>query len=408
MKETDPPPGEPAPHLAFFIDPLGFAEATRAYEHPPQKQKPDTLVVFREAGLDSLQAVGGQATVAVGKYGALARVSVMAPQPWEKSMNMLTFLPGADFAPPGFVAADVSAYGGLYWDILKAFDHFGPIFDGFLEDEGIWADVVDSMKTDPDGPQIDIRKDFVALLGQRVSGFMERDPANPGKGARYLLAVDVNAANLAGVTTALKRAFENDPSVERMKIGELDVYKIIATEEVPPNAPNQEGVVNGQRTLVSGLVTAANGYLFIASTPEILQKVLGPAPANLLANDPDFVAVTAELKKFLPPAQPQLVGLAFSRSDRMVQDDYDMFRAGKMPESESVLARMLDQLYYVEGKTGPRERKLDGKLLPPFEEVRHYFAPVGVTMRSTPNGWTFLILSDESVAPAKGAAPAGK
>jgi hypothetical protein len=146
--------------------------------------------------------------------------------------------------------------------------------------------------------------------------------------------------------------------------------------------------------------------LFIASNTEILETVLGPAPANPLANDPDFVAVTAELKKFLPAAQPQLVGLAFSRPDQMMRDDYDLFRAGKMPESETVLGRLLDQLYFVEGRTGPREKKLDGKLLPPFEQVRHYFAPVGVTMRATPDGWTFLLLSDESVAPAKGAAPA--
>jgi hypothetical protein len=406
MKDSTPPAGEPAPHLAFYVDPLTFAEASRAYEFPPQKQKPDTLVVLREAGFDALKAVGGQATVSVGQYGVLARVGVAAPQPWQKSMNMLSFLAGADFAPPKFVGDDVSSYGCSYHDILKAFDHFGPIFDGFLEDEGIWADVLDSMINDPDGPQIDIRKDFVSLLGRQVSGIVERDPINPMQGSRYLLAVET--ANVAGVADALRRAFANDPSVERMKVGDLDVYKIIATEEVPPNAPNQEGVKDGVREVVSGMVTAVNGYLFIGSNLEILQKVVGPAPKSLLGNAPDYVAVTAELKKFLPPEKPELVGVGFTRLDRMIHDDYDTFRAGKMVESESGLAQILDRLYLGEEKAGPREKKFDGSKLPPFEQIEKFLPPTGVTMRATPDGWTFLLVTYEGVVPGAGPGAAAK
>ncbi len=140
----------------------------------------------------------------------------------------------------------VASYTTLYWDMLKAFDNFGPLFDGFLEQEGIWKDVVESMEKDPDGPQINIRSEFFSLLGQRVTSIVDPQlPATPDS-ARYLIAFEIaDPNNLKRVLEAMKKAFANDPSVEQMKLGELDVYKLIATEEVPPNAPNQEGVKDG-------------------------------------------------------------------------------------------------------------------------------------------------------------------
>jgi hypothetical protein len=397
VAETAPPAGEPAPHIVFFVEPLGISDAMRYYEDPPKKHKPDALAVFRNAGFDAVKGVGGQATSHVGDYGILIRAAVHAPQPWQKSMNMLTFLPGADFAPPKFVAADVSAYASVYWDAVKAFDNFGPIFDGFLEDEGIWADVVDSLETDPDGPQIKLRQDFFQQLGQRVIGFVDRDPNKQPAGSRSCIAIETpQPANVAAV---LKKAFANDPNVEPVKIGDLDGYKIIATEEVPPNAPNQQGVVNGQRVLVSGLVVVSGGYLFIASDVNLLQQVIGPPPANGLANAPDLVAVTAELKKFLPAQNPQLAGLGFSRLDQLIRDDYEVFQKGEMPGAETLLGKLLDAILREEEKEGPREKKLDGTKLPPFAQIQKFLPPGGVTARLTPNGWSFLVLTLEKAAP---------
>lgn len=404
IAETAPPAGEPAAHVAFYVEPLGLVEALRFYEWPPAKHKPDALAVFRGAGFDAVKGLGGQATADVGDYGMLLRVGIQAPQPWVKSMNMLSFVPGADFAPPAFVADDIHAYASVYLDVVKAFDHFGPIFDGFLEDEGIWADVIKSLEEDPDGPQIKLRKEFFEKLSQRVTGIVDHDPKNPGGASRYLLAFET--PDPVGVANVVKRAFANDPNVKPIKIGDLDAYEIVATEEVPPNAPNQQGVVGGQRVLVSALVTVSGNYLFIASNIEILQKVIGPAPTAPLANAPDFVAVNAELKKFLPPAQPQLVGLGFSRLDQLLEADYEQFRLGKMPGGETLLGQLLDLIMRDDEKSGPREKKLDGSKLPPFAQIRKYLSPGGLTLRNTADGFAILALTHEKAAPA--AAPAGK
>lgn len=405
LKQTSPPAAEPPANVAFFIDPLGFPEAMRAYVHPAPKLKPDPLAVFRTVGFDALKGFGGQVSLSVGDYGVLARVGVTAPQPWQKSMNMLSFVPGADFAPQPWVAADVAAYAGLYWDVLTAFDHFGPLFDGFLEDEGIWDDVIDSLTNDPDGPQIQLRNDFFALAGKRVTGIVDRHAAPEADGAQYLLAFDTTDVNKVAQT--LKKAFENDNTVMRIKLGDLDVYELTATEDVPANAPNQEGVVNGQRKIVSGFVTAANGHFFIASNLEILKKVLGPPAAKLLAHAPDYVAVTAEMKKFLPPAQPQLVGLGFARLDELVRDDYESFRAGKLEYAQTGVGRILSLSLSEEDKVKLREKKIDGSKLPPFEAVKKYLAPLGLLVQTTPTGWSITGLTYEKAIEmdAQAAAP---
>jgi len=398
LQQTAPPAAESPANIAFFIDPLGFSEAMRAYDHPPVKVNPDPLAVFRAAGFDALQGVGGQVSLSVGDYGMLVRIGVSAPPPWQNSMNMLTFLPGADFAPQPWVADDVAAYAGLYWDVETAFDHFGPLFDGFLEDEGIWRDVLDSLETDPDGPQIKIRDEFFALAGNRVTGIVDRHASPDADGAQYLLAFDALDVNKVALT--LKKAFENDNTVERVKLGELDVYELTATEEVPANAPNQADVVDGQRKIVSGFVTAANGHFFIASDLDILKKVLGPPAAKQLAHAHDYVAVTAELKKLLPPAQPQLVGLGFARLEELVRDDYESFRAGKLEYAQTGIGRILSLSLTEEDKSKLREKKIDGSKLPPFEQIKKYLAPLGLLVQTTPTGWSVSGLTYEKALPA--------
>lgn len=415
MKQSAPAAGEPAAHVIGYLEPLALANALRAYEPANTRHKPDGLVVLKDAGFESIKGIGVQLTLGVGDYGMLARAAVLAPQPWQKSMNMLTFFPGADFAPQPWVAANVAGYATLYWDMLKAFDHFDPIFDGFLEQEGIWGEVKKSMKEDPDGPQIDIRQDFFALLGRRVTAILDNNLPEEADSPRYLVAfeIDIPAGTpedqvpaerekrLQKMRETMKKAFANDPSVEYMKVGDLDVYKIIAKEQVPANAPNQENVVNGERVIVSSMLAAAKGHVYFASHLDILQKVLGPVPAEGLATAADYVAVTAELGKFLPAEKPELLGLAFVRFDELMRVDYELFRAGKMIGSQTLLGRILDDVLMNREQPGPRPTKLSGAKLPPFVAIRKYLPPVGLLVRQTADGIQVIALTYEKAAPAE-------
>ena len=66
---------------------------------------------------------------------------------------------------------------------------------------------------------------------------------------------------------------------------------------------------------------------------------------------------------------------------------YELIRAGRMPESETMLGKLLNSLLG-EGKEGvPRAQRIDGSKLPDFEAVRRYFGPAGGTFTSEADGW---------------------
>jgi hypothetical protein len=58
-----------------------------------------------------------------------------------------------------------------------------------------------------------------------------------------------------------------------------------------------------------------------------------------------------------------------------------------MPESETMLARVLNALFG-EGKKGVvRTQRIDGRQLPDYQVVRRYLGPAGFQARSEPTGW---------------------
>ena len=94
-------------------------------------------------------------------------------------------------------------------------------------------------------------------------------------------------------------------------------------------------------------------------------------------------------------------GFAFVRMDEASRATYDLIRAGRMPESQSLLGKFLNEVLTtdVEKEEGiHRKQKIDGSLLPDFEMVRRYLGPAGRILRSDPDGWllTGAILNKEA------------
>jgi len=416
MDRTKPVQGEPAGHLRAFLDPLELAAAVRNYEFPKKKHKPDGIEVFRKAGLDGLKGIGAQATADVGDYGVIIRVHALAPPPLQKSMKMFTLLPGDDFAPQAWVADDVVGYGTVYWDLMTAFNNFGPIFGGFLEeDEAIFWEVIRGLKDDPDGPQIDLINEFFALLGTRVTGIVDLTMPIKADSSQALVAVELKRAEdpeeakaiAERVANTIRKAFKDDPSAQRVEVEGLETWKITFKEDVAPGAAlNDPNVVNGQRIIASALVTVWNGHLIVASDPEILTKVVTHGQKPGLAVSPDYVAVTAELGKLIPGEIPKPVALAFQRLDEFLRVDYELARAGKLKEGKTILGRVLDAVLRDEAGA-PVELKLDGAKLPPFENIRKHFSPLGLLISEVPDGILLVGFTFDKAPPGPNRAAAG-
>jgi hypothetical protein len=91
----------------------------------------------------------------------------------------------------------------------------------------------------------------------------------------------------------------------------------------------------------------------------------------------------------------------FGRTDEELRPTFDLIRAGKMPQSKSMLGKLLNKVLTTEDekKQGvPRHQRVNGANLPEFEAVRRYFGPHAAVVRSDKDGWfvTSVLLNKEA------------
>ncbi|HEY6565263.1 MAG TPA: hypothetical protein VIY86_12245, partial [Pirellulaceae bacterium] len=77
----------------------------------------------------------------------------------------------------------------------------------------------------------------------------------------------------------------------------------------------------------------------------------------------------------------------FSRTADQMRISYDLLKQGKMPESQSLWGRVLNQFMSGGDPNSPREQRLDGDNLPDFDQVEKHLGPIGVYLKADPNGW---------------------
>ncbi|MBN1588023.1 MAG: hypothetical protein JW888_00745 [Pirellulales bacterium] len=412
--------GETKPQIRWFIDPLSYIECVRTVTPESKRRQGVTVLdVFRDQGFCAIQGIGGYIDFKVGQYEILHRTSVYAPGPYVKapepykdkvSMDMLTFPNSANYALPSFIPNDVATCTMFHWDILKAFDNFGPTFDElFGEGEtGIWDDVLESLKEDEDGPQIDLRKELIQHLDHRVTVISDYVLPITTKSERLLFAIRIKPDKVQDVADGVKKMLKDDPTIRRRVLGNLEIWETVEQEQMKlPDAPTidlpnlapkkKETVIKRERRfrgeaedeeellLPHAAVTVANGHLLIASHYDFLVDILERAKkSDLLADSPDYKTVDSAMRN-LGARQDCL--RAFSRTDEEYRPTYELIRMGKMPEAETMFGRMLNSLFGPHKKGFVRKQQVDGSEMPDYDLVRGYLGPAGTFGKTEEDGW---------------------
>jgi len=392
------------PSIRWYIFPLGYAEATRAATPPEKRRKGKTIVeIMRNQGYSAFNGVGGYVDVSADGYQILHRTAVYAPPPYTESMKMFVFPNGSDFTPQPWVGRDIAAYFTVYVNIQNAFDNFGPLYDEIVGEKGVWLQTLEGMKTDKEGPQIDLKKELIDNLGQRVTMVADYNLPITTTSERLLWAIETK--DEGAVAAAIEKCVKNDPTIKRRVIAGHVVWEIVEEEDtgvpqlkvdVPSLTPKKdEGKAKPDQTddeekeshfLPHGAITVADGQLFIASHIDFLVKTLKPLEKNSrLATQPDFQQVWDVT--FGKLGLKQQSSRSFAWTDRWVEPTYELIRQGKMPESESLLGRTLNSLATPGKKGAPRRQRIDGSKLPDFSVIRKSLGPSTAAMTSEPSGW---------------------
>ncbi|HLA84819.1 MAG TPA: hypothetical protein VJL29_08495, partial [Thermoguttaceae bacterium] len=335
-----------------------------------------------------------------------------APEPYKDitPMDMLTFPNSRDFGLPAFVPNNVAACAVIHWDILKAFDNCAPTFDKlFGENEtGIWEDVLESLEKDEDGPQINLRNELIALLEPHVTAVTSYQPEITATSERLLFLVRIKPGNEEKVIAGLRKWLrEDDPTIRRRQFEGLDIWESVEpkspkasaaptitlpvyTPDKTADTPRKEhrlrrGDDEEQALLPHRSVAVFQGHLLIASHYDYLTEVLTQAKT------PDPVSESMDFR--LVGARMEAIGAdegclrSFSRTDEEFRPTYELIRMGKMPEAETMFARMLNAAMGPAKRGKVRKQQIEGKEMPDFQVVRRALGPGGTFGKTEKDGW---------------------
>ncbi len=402
---------EMLPQLRWYVEPFGYVEVVRAAAGGRKKRGTDMLTILQHQGFDAVKAVGGHINLATGEHDLLHRTFVLAPRQatdgdkYRLAARMLDF-PNQSHPPLNWVPRELATFLTFNWKMKEAFEHSVTLVDEVVDNENFFNDVLESIKTDPNGPQIDIRRQMVAHLGERAMLISDYQlPISP-KSERMLFALEITDPER--VTVALQKVWGADPQARPIDVDGRVIWEIIKEEEdlVPDleislGPPGQASAVEEeeQHALPNSAMTVAHGHLLVATHVDFLASVLNVRPTiDTLDECADYQQVNQMLEE-LGAGQDSF--RFFSRTDEAYRGTYELVRQGKMPESKSLLGRILNRLLGPEEQGVLREQQIDGKNLPEYQVVRRHLGPAGLFVRSEEDGWfvTGIMLNKHQVRP---------
>jgi len=407
--------GDLTPDVRWYIDPLGVAD----FRAQGNDKRLKNVKMLRNQGFAAIQGVGGFVNMAVGEYEILHRTAVYAPKPFEKAMGMLDLPNVSPTNPPNWVPRDVITFTSLNWEIKTAFERFSTLFDELFGEgsEGTFNDTIDSVRDDPNGPGIDIRKDLVGHLGTRAVVVTDYKLPITTSSERFIFAAETTDEQ--ALAAAVRKSLETDQNVIKRVFKDYIIWEMKAEDDAlaavvveRPDEPtgaasnavasdaedakpaggrllNKLGDENDEPVqLPNAAVAVARGHLFVSSHVDFLEKILAGADEHeRLENDGDFQRVNDELKKL---GATQVCIRNFTRADEQLRITYELFKAGKLPESETMLAQIIHSAQEELPEGIVRKPQLDGSKLPDYQVARRYLGIGGTYVATEQDGWVVV------------------
>lgn len=389
-----------AAQARWFVDPFGYATLVRAAS-AAKKPERDFLKILINQGFAAVQGIGGNVYLAGQGHDLMHRTFIYAPatqsgaEKYKLAARMLDLPNQSSLAPQAWIPRDIDAFVTLSWNMKSAFWKAESLVDEVAEDPGFFRSMINNMRTDEQGPMIDVEKDLVQHLGQRATIITDNRLPITTKSERFMVALELTRPDVVARTIA--KVMSKDPDAKKRVFDGQVIWEIInddTTVEVERLNIDGAGLGGGDEgteepsrpMLPNSAITVAQGHLIIASHVDYVVDVLKRvSQSGSLSSTPDFQRMTAELEKLDAASDSARF---FARTDESYRPAYELVRQGKMPEAESLFGKLLNQMLGSNEDGSPRHQQIDGSKMPDFERVQRYLGPIGGFMRSEVDGWS--------------------
>ncbi len=397
-----------APQIKWFVEPFGYFDIVKkvAARHPQlSKRSNDYANIFRKHGFDAIKGFGGNVVI-TDKQQFAFRSHLYAPpngkdgKRYQGAAEVLDFQnsKGHDLSPEPFISDTSSGYLTLTWNLQKAFSNIQPIMDSAMGKDS-YKHLIDSIKNDPDGPRVDL-KVLIDKLDNRITVFT--DNTNPINESSEKVVVGIKVKEDIETVYQWVKQIINIPDDNVVKFEGINLY-VDKTEEddfeddfddIETEDTGEEETPKPPKPIFDERIYAAtNGYILMSNDLEYMKKIIKNIknkPGVKLKNAGDYKAVNEFLAKMSDEKNVSL--RQFFRLDESIRVNYEMLRQGKMGSSNTVLAKLLNQLLTPPNSDDekPRIQKIDGSSLPKDFNARiaPYFGPGGIVLESKAQGWT--------------------
>ncbi|MDR2169596.1 MAG: hypothetical protein LBP59_05595 [Planctomycetaceae bacterium] len=409
------------PLIHWYIEPLNYGESMRVLlrrsDTDKRKGKKSIFASLKEQGFDSVRGVGGTVTMKPLDCEVSYRVFVHTVKPYKLAMKMLNVPNGVNFTPPSWISIDVARCSVLLVDPLTIFDNLGTLFDEIVAqgEAGVFEDIIKGLRDDPRGPKVDVREEFIMNLGGRAfttSNYSK--PISPDSES-IVIGVEIKEADKNKKTDELEpsekikkavdKIFNNDPDMMRTEHKGYIIWHRAPVETVelptvsgipglnddPDNTDTRGGKDENQPIFPEGGITVTPKYLIASTNVDYLKKVIDRLDAKdgTIAEHVDYKATETVLKSLGVDKTPHFAQF-FTKSDESLEPTYEMIRQGKMPQSKSILGRLINAILTPDNEDGTvREQEFNWNKLPEFDKVRHAFGPAALYGESIENGFFF-------------------
>lgn len=430
MKRVAPEAGGSPPHLRWFIEPFGYADAARALNPPKERRRgKDLRKALANQGFAAIEGFGGFVNFMEKDLEVLQRVAVYAPPvpgaevKYKQAARMLNFPSGAYTPPPAWIPEGVSSYLSFNWDLKEAFEGAGAMVDEMANEPGTFEDVLESLAEERNGPKVNLRSELVANLGTHVTVISDYVEPIDENSERLVFAVEVN--NSEAVAEAIRKSMEADPGVRKRTVEGRVIWEIVEEQGGLPGVDVDSGAagevdhadrdrdqrkrprrrlaaedeeLEEERLLPHGAITVTTlkdgageerDYLVVASHLDYLTEILKLDQSETpLATSADYLAV---MKRMESLGSKGASFRGFTRTAEAYRPTYEMLKAGTMPKSESAVGRILNRVLGDDLREGEmREAEVDGSTLPDYKTVRSSLGPAGMFVTAQEDGWLII------------------
>ena len=393
--------------VEWFARPFQMARILRESLDVDRGNQVDIVKLLENQGFDAVKAAGGILALAGEKYQLLHRGSILAPpvtdkpSKYELAARMLQF-ENAPLGPiPAWVHSDAASFSRINLRFEEIFWASETLLNEAFGDD-IFQDIIEGIRDDEDGPQIDIAKNVLPNLDNQLILITDNTLPSELDSERMLIAIRVSDAKAIGI--AISKAMDAEPDATIMDaVPGVDIWRVqrggdddefdedlfgdldigLGEEEIEESTPLLD---HWAIAMIDKGANSEAPYLMFSNDPDMLVAAatrISSGKKAGLGDEPEIKAIVTSLKELgcTAPAMDRVV-----RTKLSLRAKYNLLREGKLKDSDSVLSSFYRR--FLEDEAADPDEAINATDLPPLNVIDKYLPNGGGFLETTEDGWS--------------------